>query len=143
MYSRPERRSYRFKYSGSTPINDLTFSGSCHTSIPATYAFPALGRIRPVSILIVVDFPAPFGPKKPKNSPRFTCRLTLFTAIFWPKVRVNCHVATAIVSLFCSPGVCILTFLVYKVYKKHIIPSTKTIQRWKQQQQLLLLVAAL
>ncbi len=40
--------------------------------MPATRSRPALGVRIPVSILIVVDFPAPFGPMYPTISPRAT-----------------------------------------------------------------------
>src|SRR5215472_16820793 len=35
-------------------------------------ASPPLGRTRPSSSLTAVDLPAPFGPRKPKTSPRST-----------------------------------------------------------------------
>ncbi len=44
--------------------------GSFHTSTPPTQTEPEVGRSKPTIILIVVLFPAPFGPRKPKNSPR-------------------------------------------------------------------------
>src|SRR5512142_521866 len=50
------------------------------TRRPINVAVPPLGAMRPVSILIVVVLPAPFGPRKPKISPRFTSKLTAFTA---------------------------------------------------------------
>jgi hypothetical protein len=37
-----------------------------------------------VSTLIVVVFPAPFGPKKEKICPSFTLKLTLSTALTFP-----------------------------------------------------------
>lgn len=37
---------------------------------------PEVGARRPVSILMVVDLPAPLGPRKPKNWPGATVRLT-------------------------------------------------------------------
>ena len=37
-------------------------------------ALPPVGTTRVVSMPIVVDFPAPFGPSSPKNSPRGTSR---------------------------------------------------------------------
>ena len=33
--------------------------------LPKTEMVPSVGLIRPVSILMVVDLPAPLGPKKP------------------------------------------------------------------------------
>src|SRR5437667_12479383 len=41
---------------------------------PATNASPALGAISPRSIRIVVDLPAPLGPRKPCTSPVLTAR---------------------------------------------------------------------
>src|SRR5450759_3755963 len=55
------------------------------TSKPATVPVPAEGLRRPQSIRIVVDFPAPFGPRKPKISPRATSRLMPSTATKSPK----------------------------------------------------------
>ena len=50
---------------------------------------PELGASRPVSILMVVDFPAPFGPRKPKNCPGATRRSTPSTATSSPNRRVS------------------------------------------------------
>src|SRR3954469_20839386 len=44
------------------------------TSNPATRALPAVGRSRVQRILMVVDLPAPFGPRKPNSSPVRTAR---------------------------------------------------------------------
>jgi hypothetical protein len=56
---------------------------------------PEVGASRPVSILMVVDLPAPFGPRKPKNWPGATLRLTFSTAIKSPKRRVSPEVEIA------------------------------------------------
>src|SRR6266478_3349652 len=40
---------------------------------PRIRALPAVGKIRRISSLIVVDLPAPFGPINPNTSPVFTC----------------------------------------------------------------------
>ena len=45
---------------------------------------PLVGAIRVVSSLIVVVFPAPFGPKKPKILPEFTERSIPSTAMIEP-----------------------------------------------------------
>src|SRR3954471_20963784 len=50
------------------------------TSKPATSACPAVGLVSVHSMLIVVVFPAPLGPRKPKTSPVPTSKLTAFTA---------------------------------------------------------------
>jgi len=52
-------------------------------------AVPLFGFVIPVSILIVVVLPAPFGPKKPKSSPFFTSKLMLLTANISPKFFVK------------------------------------------------------
>ena len=44
--------------------------GLATTSYPATLARPAVGRASVQRILMVVDLPAPFGPRKAKTSPR-------------------------------------------------------------------------
>ena len=49
-------------------------------SFPATSAEPRDGRRSVVSIRIVVVFPAPFGPRKPKNSPDLISRSIASTA---------------------------------------------------------------
>ena len=41
--------------------------------------------MKPVIIRIVVDLPAPFGPRNPSTSPFSTVNETPFTALFCPK----------------------------------------------------------
>ena len=41
--------------------------------------------MKPVSIRIVVDLPAPLGPRNPRTSPRSTAKLTSSTAVTGPK----------------------------------------------------------
>ena len=43
-------------------------------------AVPEVGKMSPISILMVVVLPAPFGPTKPKISPSSTTRSRSFTA---------------------------------------------------------------
>src|SRR6476661_9888621 len=50
---------------------------------------PEVGANSPVSILIVVDFPAPLGPRNPKNCPGATRRSTPSTAASSPNRRVS------------------------------------------------------
>ena len=45
---------------------------------------PAEGGMNPVIIRMVVDLPAPFGPRKPSTSPRSTVNETPLTATFGP-----------------------------------------------------------
>src|SRR5271165_5458954 len=57
---------------------------------------PEVGASSPVSILIVVDFPAPFGPRNPKKWPACTFRSMASTAVSAPNVLVSFSVAIAI-----------------------------------------------
>ena len=50
-------------------------SESLTMSWPFTLAVPEVGARKPVSIFIVVDFPAPFGPRNPSTSPAPTSKL--------------------------------------------------------------------
>src|SRR5262245_31769674 len=60
-------------------------TGSASTSCPATRTAPALGVRNPVTIFIVVDLPAPLGPRKPRTSPLATSKDTPSTALRGPK----------------------------------------------------------
>src|SRR5215467_12179069 len=64
------------------------FSSSLPTRTPSISASPELGRIRQASILVVVVFPAPFGPSRPRTSPALTSRLRRSTA----RLDSNCLV---------------------------------------------------
>src|SRR6266481_16431 len=55
------------------------------TSNPPTVARPEVGASSPHRMRIVVDFPAPLGPRKPKTSPCATSSETLSTATKSPK----------------------------------------------------------
>ena len=57
-----------------------TWSRSLTTSKPATRAVPAVGFGRVQRILIVVDLPAPFGPRKPNISPGLDAQVDALTA---------------------------------------------------------------
>ncbi len=48
----------------------LTASDCVAMSRPPTVALPEVGFSRPQSMRMVVDLPAPLGPRKPKISPR-------------------------------------------------------------------------
>ncbi len=50
---------------------------------------PAVGLSKPVRHLIVVDLPAPFGPRNPKKLPAGTARSMPSTARSDPKSRVS------------------------------------------------------
>src|SRR5437667_4782060 len=62
-------------------------------SWPAIDALPDVGVRKPVIIFIVVDLPAPFGPRKPRTSPRATRKLIPSTARSGPKSLVNCLIS--------------------------------------------------
>ena len=51
---------------------------------PPTKTSPAEGGMNPVIMRIVVDLPAPFGPRKPRTSPISTLNDTPFTAVVAP-----------------------------------------------------------
>ena len=55
-------------------------------SWPSITAVPDVGGRNPVIIRIVVDFPAPFGPRNPSTSPSLTEKETPFTASKSPKL---------------------------------------------------------
>mmetsp|Transcript_48840 Transcript_48840/g.119012 ORF Transcript_48840/g.119012 Transcript_48840/m.119012 type:complete len:200 (+) Transcript_48840:1000-1599(+) len=64
-----ERLSQRMSNCGHTPIIFLTRAIPAAVAIlcPSTSALPLVGGRKPVSILIVVDFPAPLGPSRAKS----------------------------------------------------------------------------
>src|SRR3546814_11202542 len=55
-------------------------------------ASPAVGRRKPMIIFIVVDLPAPFGPRNPSTSPRATVSDTRSTALMEPNDFVSSRV---------------------------------------------------
>src|SRR5512147_1819703 len=65
----------------------LIWSFSLMMSKPPTRPWPLVGRSRPLSMRMVVDLPAPLGPRKPKISPFCTAKLILSTALKVPKWR--------------------------------------------------------
>src|SRR6185295_12729731 len=54
-------------------------------SNPPTETEPSEGGMKPVAMRIVVDLPAPLGPRKPKTSPRSTVNEMPSTARLVPK----------------------------------------------------------
>ena len=73
----------------------FTATESASGSMPRIRIDPELGRSRPVRHLIVVDLPAPFGPRKPKKLPAGTARSIPSTARSDPNSRVSPRVSTA------------------------------------------------
>src|ERR1700674_317652 len=78
-FSRPDKYGKNAGDSTSEPIWRRPWGAPGRCS--ATVADPDVGRIRPSNIRRVVVFPAPFGPRKPKTSPRCTSRSRLSTAV--------------------------------------------------------------
>ena len=68
---------------------DRTSSVSSKTSWPLILAVPLVGAMKHVRMRIVVDLPAPFGPRKPTISPLSTSKLILSTARNDPKFFVR------------------------------------------------------
>ena len=62
--SRPERPLWVADASSSTPTNRPGFGTSANRA-PRMRASPESGRASPTSMRMVVDFPAPFGPRNP------------------------------------------------------------------------------
>jgi hypothetical protein len=52
--------------------------------LPLTRTVPLVGRSRPAIIRIVVDLPAPFGPRNPVTTPGSTTKLSWSTAVLSP-----------------------------------------------------------
>ena len=52
--------------------------------LPLTWTVPAVGASRPRIMRIVVDFPAPLGPRNPVTTPGFTVKVRSSTAVLWP-----------------------------------------------------------
>src|SRR5713226_6963514 len=55
--------------------------------LPRMRAVPEVGKIMRISYLMVVDFPAPLGPRKPKTSPVSTCMLKSSRDFFFLRWR--------------------------------------------------------
>src|SRR5258708_5251005 len=63
-----------------SPMRWRTASGCRTTSSPATSTSPLVGLRRVQRVLMVVDLPAPLGPRNPKTSPAVTSRSIPLTA---------------------------------------------------------------
>src|SRR5947208_10268182 len=55
-------------------------AGWASGAFPLTRTHPDKGRSRPIIIRIVVDLPAPLGPRKPVTTPGFTVKVRSSTA---------------------------------------------------------------
>src|SRR6202035_4118989 len=63
-------------------------------SWPQTTAVPAVGARKPVIIFIVVDLPAPLGPRNPSTSPCGTVKETSSTATSGPNDLTRCRISS-------------------------------------------------
>lgn len=59
-------------------------SRSCRYGVPPMRTSPAVGRFRPSIMRIVVDFPAPLGPRNPVTRPGRTRKPSPSTAVVFP-----------------------------------------------------------
>src|SRR5690625_1232026 len=77
-----------------------SFQGSC----PSRLTLPASARRSPSKMRMVVDFPAPLGPRKPWTSPCSTSRSRPSSARVLPKVltRPRVEIAAVVVFMVCS-----------------------------------------
>ena len=65
---------------GTTPMAARASRGRSSMSRPQSLTVPEVFLERPARMLMKVDFPAPFGPRRPKIEPRGTFRSTPFRA---------------------------------------------------------------
>src|SRR5580704_14423138 len=96
MFSSTVRSSYSENFCDIYPMCCLMASDCVITSKPPTVALPEVGSSNPHSIRMVVDLPAPFGPRNPNISPRRTSRFTRSTATKLPKRFTRSRISTAL-----------------------------------------------
>src|SRR6201996_465534 len=75
-FSRPVESTSTPERCATQPMLRRTCCGSERTLLPATQASPESGLESVVRILMVVDLPAPFGPRRAKMKPRCTDRVS-------------------------------------------------------------------
>ncbi len=66
---------------GTTPMAARASRGRSSMSRPQIATRPLVFRVMPARMLMNVDFPAPFGPSRPKIEPRGMVRSTPFSAV--------------------------------------------------------------
>ena len=69
----------------------LRFDRRLEDIVAADGDLAAVGGMKPVIMRIVVDLPAPFGPRKPSTSPRSTVNEMPSTARLGPKLSPGCR----------------------------------------------------
>src|SRR5205823_613815 len=104
--------SYRAVSCGTEPRAAYTTLVSCIMLCPRTVASPEVGFDNPLIMLMIVVFPDPFGPSKPKISPLLTVIESPSTAVKSPKRFVNLFSSIAgLVFSVCFIEACALTWL--------------------------------
>ena len=78
--SRAVSRSKKLDACSCTPMRGSSLGLRGHGDSPKTVTSPLSGSRRPSMISRVVVFPAPFGPRMPRNSPSSTSKETPSTA---------------------------------------------------------------
>src|SRR3989442_9639170 len=73
-------------FSGRYPMSRRAALGLAMISKPPTVTVPSVAGMNPVIMRMVVDLPAPLGPRKPSTSPRSTPKEMPSTARFAPNV---------------------------------------------------------
>src|SRR5438874_9900560 len=73
---------------------------------PLTVTEPLVGSSRPRIIRIVVDFPAPFGPRKPVTVPGRTVNVRSVTAVVGPYRLVSSWISIMTTTVPNGPGAC-------------------------------------
>src|SRR5438045_4926232 len=75
-------------------IRRFAASGSASMSWPQITAVPLVGARKPVIIFIVVDLPAPLGPRNPSTSPSGTLNDTSSTAVNGPNFLTRLRISS-------------------------------------------------
>src|SRR3954452_1591677 len=86
--SRPVRPACWAEASRRTPTSRPGLGRSANRC-PLMVAVPDVGTVRPTMMRIVVDLPAPFGPRKPVTRPGWAVKETLSTAVKPAYLRVS------------------------------------------------------
>ena len=76
--------AYSGGISGRYPMRFFASSGSSKMSCPSIVTSPSVAARQPVMMFIVVDLPAPFGPRNPYTLPFSMVKLTSDTAVCAP-----------------------------------------------------------
>src|SRR5690625_28278 len=94
-FSLTVKRQYRLRLPSKTAVISRNVSSRLFCeSLPLIVIVPESGINKPQIILMVVVFPAPFGPSKPSISPRLTVNETSSTAVIYALERLFLYVFT-------------------------------------------------